>query len=58
MMKEQNVWNEWYFIQQLQVNLYHKRDANPWTADPFLTSWNLTKQVKQLFIKLIKTAES
>ena len=28
MMKEQNTWNEWYFIQWLQVNLYGERDAD------------------------------
>ena len=28
MMKEWNVWNDWYFIQQFLVNLYVKRDAD------------------------------
>ena len=28
MMKEQHAWNEWYFIQQLPVILYGKRDAD------------------------------
>ena len=28
MMKEQNEWNEWYFIQQLPVNLYCERDTD------------------------------
>ena len=29
MIKEWNMWNKWYFIQQLLVNLYGKRDADP-----------------------------
>ena len=29
MIKEWNMWNKWYFIQQLPVNLYGKRDADP-----------------------------
>ena len=37
MMKEQNAWNKWYFIQQLPVILYGK-------IDPDLHMW------KQMFI--------
>ena len=29
MMKEQNVWNKWYFFQQLPVILYGERDEDP-----------------------------